>query len=367
LVAKEFHVSRDTIRKGRYELETGMPIEDAFHLRGRKKVEEKLPHLLNDMKEIVDSQSQTDPNFKTTRLFTRLTVGEIRKQLIEKGYTEEELPSNQTLNTKVNELGYHLKKVKKTKPLKKVKETDDIFGNIQEVKETYLGQKNAVLLSIDTKDRVKVGPFSRGGQNRVLTQTVDHDFGNEFLTPFGILDTTNDHLELFFTESKVTADFMIDALETYWQQEGFKEDGVDTLVIYADNGPENSSRRTQYMKRIIEFSAKQDVKVVLAYYPPYHSKYNPVERAWGVLENHWNGDILDSKETVFKFAQSMTWKGNHPHVTCVNESYETGIKVPKKVMAVYEKMIHRAKGIGKWFVEMNPEDCQQVLEMSMKV
>jgi len=109
LVAKEFHVSRDTKRKGRYELETGMPIEDAFHLNGRKKVEEKLPHLLNDMKEIVDCQSQTDPNFKTTRLFTRLTVGENRKQLIEKGYTEEELPSNQTLNTRVNELGYHLK------------------------------------------------------------------------------------------------------------------------------------------------------------------------------------------------------------------------------------------------------------------
>jgi len=190
----------------------------------------------------------------------------------------------------------------------KIKETDDIFENIRDVKETYLGQKNAVCLSIDTKDRVKVGPFSRGGQNSVLTQTVDHDFGNEFLTPFGILDTTNDHLELFFTESKVTADFMIDALETYWQQQSFKEDGVDTLVIYADNGPENSSRRTQYMKRIIEFSAKQDVKVVLAYYPPYHSKYNPVERAWGVLESHWNGDILDSKETVFKFAQSMTWK-----------------------------------------------------------
>ncbi len=63
----------------------------------------------------------------------------------------------------------------------------------------------------------------------------------------------------------------------------------------------------------------------------------------------------------------MTWKGKHPHVTCVNESYETGIKVPKKVMADYVKMIHQAKGIEKWFVEINPEDCQQVLEMSMKV
>ena len=91
IVAKEFHVSRDTIRKGINELKTGVPIKDNFHARGRKKVEDKLPNLLQDIKGIVDGQSQTDPNFKTTRLFTRLTVKEIRKQLIQKGYSEEEL------------------------------------------------------------------------------------------------------------------------------------------------------------------------------------------------------------------------------------------------------------------------------------
>lgn len=66
------------------------------------------------------------------------------------------------------------------------------------------------------------------------------------------------------------------------------------------------------MKRIIEFSAKNDVKVILSYYQPYHSKYNPVERVWGVLEKHWNGDILDSRETILKFAKTMPWKGKKP-------------------------------------------------------
>lgn len=95
-VAKEFQVSRDTIRKGRCELKTGIPFEDAFHARGRKKVEERLPNLIQDIKDIVDGQSQTDPSFNTTRLFTRLTVAEIRKQLIkQKGYTEEALPTYQ--------------------------------------------------------------------------------------------------------------------------------------------------------------------------------------------------------------------------------------------------------------------------------
>lgn len=365
-VAEAFQVSRDTIRKGRYELETGVPFEDAFHARGRKKAEEQLPNLLSDIKAIVDSQSQTDPDFKTPRLFTRLTVVEIRKQLIAKGYTDEELPSNQTLNTKINLLGYQLKKVNKTKPLKKIKETDDIFENLKIVHDDCHHKSNVLRLSIDTKDRVKIGPFSRGGKSRSNIQAADHDFGNEFLTPFGILDVTNDHLELVFTQTKVTADFMIDSLEAYWLKQCVQSD-IDTLIINADNGPENNSRRTQFMKRIIEFSAKYDVKFKLAYYPPYHSKYNPVERAWGVLEQHWNGDILNSQEAVLGFAESMTWKGKNPCVTLVEEIYETGKKVEKKIMEEYEKMIDRAKGIEKWFVEINPQKCKGALKMGIKI
>lgn len=74
IVASEFNVSRDTIRKGRYELESGFKIVNAHNAKGRKKIEEKLPKLMDDIKDIVDSQSQTDPNFKSTRLFTRLTL-----------------------------------------------------------------------------------------------------------------------------------------------------------------------------------------------------------------------------------------------------------------------------------------------------
>ena len=86
-VAKMFNVSRDTIRKGTHELESGVRIIDAYNARGRKKAEEKLPDLLKDIKDIVDCQSQTDPSFKTTRLYTRLTVHEVRNQLVQiKGY-----------------------------------------------------------------------------------------------------------------------------------------------------------------------------------------------------------------------------------------------------------------------------------------
>ncbi|MCY9669233.1 ISAzo13 family transposase [Paenibacillus alginolyticus] len=297
IVSKIFKTSRNTINKGFLELESGIPINDNFSARGRHLAEEKLPNLLEDLKSIIDPQSQTDPSFKSVRLFTRLTVKEIRKKLIqEKNYTEKELPTNQTLNTKVNQLGYTLKKVRKVKPMKKIEQTDVIFENLNRVHEAYGDKDNAVRISVDTKDRVKIGDFSRGGYNRALVKAADHDFSNEFVTPFGIYDVTKDAIDLSFTKSKVTADFMVDAIEKYWMESDYHLT-KDTLILNADNGPENSSRRIQFLKRIVEFSARYNVKIILAYYPPYHSKYNPIERIWGRLEQHWNGDLLSNLDS----------------------------------------------------------------------
>lgn len=366
IVAKEFNVSRDTIRKGTHELESGVTIIDAYNARGRKKVEEKLPNLLDDIKYIVDCQSQTDPSFRTTRLYTRLTVQEVMTQLVQtKGYRIEELPTLQTLNTKINNMGYTLKKVMKTKPLKKIPETDMIFENVNRVRDKYENDMKTVMISIDTKDRVKIGNFSRNGKCRYMVEAADHDFGGEFITPFGILDLTDNIVELKFTESKATADFMVDSIQDFWTKKRYQE-SKKRLVIFADNGPENSSRRTQFMKRIIEFSAKNDVEVILAYYPPYHSKYNPIERVWGVLEKHWNGDILDSRETTLKFAGTMTWSGNNPVIDLVEKVYENGKKVKKATMKIYEKMIERAGSIGKWFVTITSEKCKDALNMGNK-
>ena len=112
--------NRATIRKGARELASGFAIVDAFALRGRKRAEEHLPHLLADLRAIVDGQSQADPRFRTNRLYTRLTAAEVRRQLIaQKGYTDEELPTVQTIGAKLNALGYTLRAVAKTQPQKR--------------------------------------------------------------------------------------------------------------------------------------------------------------------------------------------------------------------------------------------------------
>jgi hypothetical protein len=127
LVNEHFAIDFKTLQKGMEELESGNCIIDAFDKRGRKGVEAYLPNILHDIKNIVDSESQTDPRFEDNRLFTRLTPENIKTQLHKKGYKLEELPTNQTIYNKVYELGYSFSTIQKTKPLKKIAETDAIF------------------------------------------------------------------------------------------------------------------------------------------------------------------------------------------------------------------------------------------------
>jgi Rhodopirellula transposase DDE domain len=117
---RELGWDRGTIRKGARELASGFAIVDAFALRGRKPAEAHLPELLADITAIVDGQSQTDPSFRTARLYTRLTAAEVRRQLIaQKGYTDAQLPTVQTIGAKLNALGYHPATVAKSKPQKR--------------------------------------------------------------------------------------------------------------------------------------------------------------------------------------------------------------------------------------------------------
>jgi len=119
LASKELGWCRDTIRKGRCELENGIAIVDNFAARGRKRTEEKLPNFLSDIRAIADEQSQTDPSFQSTRLYTRMSARAVRQALIDqKGYTNDELPGEETIRVRLNELGYTLRAVQKSRPQK---------------------------------------------------------------------------------------------------------------------------------------------------------------------------------------------------------------------------------------------------------
>ena len=148
----------------------------------------------------------------------------------------------------------------------------------------------------------------------------------------------------------------------YWQINAERFSHIHTILLNADNGPECNSRRTQFIKRICEFAQDNNLTVKLVYYPPYHSKYNPIERVWGGLEQHWNGDILDTKETVLKFAQNFVWAGKQATAKVWEQEYETGKKLSIKAMKLHEMAIDRLnETIGKWFVTIDPIKVKKVL------
>ena len=161
-------------------------------------------------------------------------------------------------------------------------------------------------------------------------------------------------LWLSLVSSKLTADAIVDCLEAWWRQVKTQFPHIRCWLINADNGPENHSRRTQFMARLVALAQREQITIHLAYYPPYHSKYNPVERTFGWLEQHWRGHLLDSVETVTRFAHSLTFKGKQPTVNLVSQTYHTGVKLTQKDMAELEKKLHRLPGLEKWFVEINP-------------
>ena len=210
-------------------------------------------------------------------------------------------------------------------------------------------------MSVDTKATVKVGPFSRGGKSRVPVQAADHDFQPEAtVTPVGLFLPEYDELYLYGVTSRVTSDCLVDRLEAWWATVRERFAHITTLVLNLDNGPENHSRRTQFMGRLVAFTLATGLTVRLAYYPPYHSKYNPIERCWGILETHWNGALLDSVEAVLGFAGTMRWKGKTPVVQVVTTTYQTGVALTKEAMAEVEKQLARLVGLEKWFVDIVP-------------
>ena len=210
-------------------------------------------------------------------------------------------------------------------------------------------------ISMDAKAIVKVGPFARGGKSRIQVEAADHDFQPlATVTPVGIFLPTLDELFVYGVTSKVTSDCLVDRLAQWWEAVRERFTQITTLVINLDNGPENHSRRTQFMQRMVQFVQQYRITVRLAYYPPYHSKYNPIERCWGILENHWNGTLLDSLDTVLQCARTMTWNGKHPIVELVTTTYQTGVKLTQEAMAAVETQIERLPALGKWFVDIVP-------------
>src|SRR3954469_8034105 len=175
---------------------------------------------------------------------------------------------------------------------------------------------------------------SAGGKTRTdadgeVAKGWDHDPPAKLkLVPFGILMVASGALTLIFG-SRETSDAWVDALRMWWGLVKADLGHIKRLVIYLDNGPKNSGRRTQFLRRIIEFADWSGLEIHLVYYPAYHSKYNPIEHCWGVLEQKWGGTLLNSLKVILQEARRMTWKGHPPVVKRLHGDYPTGRRLTR--------------------------------------
>jgi len=172
--------------------------------------------------------------------------------------------------------------------------------------------------------------------------------------PSGIFEPANEFLSIIFGTSIETSDFIVDCLDQWWEENKGRHSLIKELVINLDNGPHINSRRTQFIKRMTEFVDKTGLILRLIYYPPYHSKYNPIERCWGILEEHWNGTLLSSSEKALEWAGTRTWNGVRPVVHLLDAIYQKGVTLTKEAIKIYEDRIERSETLPMWDVTIKP-------------
>jgi hypothetical protein len=299
--------------------------------------------------------TQSERCHQHTKGYVKITAKRIKSDLIsEKSYKTADF-SIGTINNVLNRLGYTLKKVRKTLPLKRIEQTDDIFNNVSfHRKKKSIG---TLKLSIDVKDKVRVGELSRKGYHRNKTDVcaLDKDqHWDETLVPFGILDIESAKTTVILGNSNETSDFIVDGLEKWYELEKENLQLIHTLEIYSDNGPAVHSNRTQFINRMMEFSCITNLNIHLIYYPPYHSKYNPIERVWAAVEQYWNGTILSSVDKVVNTIQNVKWKNVNLKAIFMNKEYQKGITLSDKEMKEREAFLVRNPELEKWDVWIKP-------------
>ena len=215
-------------------------------------------------------------------------------------------------------------------------------------------------VSMDCKATVNIGAFSRGGSTRGDHKASDHDLGcPEKYIPCGIVDEDTGPLSVTFGSSYKPSDCIVETLAAWWQGLSPTEQGaIDRVQITMDNGSESSGVRTPFLQCMVPWVDTIGKPIQLLYDPPYHSKYNPIERCRGMMEWHWHGAQLIDAETMLEWAKRMTWKGVHPVVELSRKVYDKGVSLSKAAMRAVEARLERNRLLPKWDILIHPASAE---------
>lgn len=246
--------------------------------------------------------------------------------------------------------------MKKSLVIEKIPETNAIFENVNDVMEAVVeaNDESIAVISIDDKATKKIGKLSDNGKTWSNEKALDHDIIFEYsMKPFGILDILTNETFVTCTPYCSTSEFKVNCIREYITQKN-KKNKIKKLVIFLDNGPENSGKRKLWLKKLVDLSIEYKIVIELVYYPPYHSKYNKIERFWARLQMYWNDIVMDSIEKLDKSLNTVTWKGIKCRGNICFEEYKKGKEVSNEEMKTADLHIIREDGLEKWSIVITP-------------
>ena len=268
-------------------------------------------------------------------LWTNLTLIQIREKL--KLYCIS--VSCPTIKKLLKLCGYVKRKMNKCKTLKEVANRNEQFEYIAKIKQEFTDNQLPVL-SIDSKKKEYLGNFYREGKVfcQVAPEVNDHDFNsfaNGIAIPHGIYDLEQNTCYLSIGTSYDTAEFVADNIDYHWNT-SIKEHYPDAkkMLILCDGGGSNNSNYYVVKEQFQLLSERLQMEIVVAHYPPYCSKWNPIEhRAFSFISKKWQGVIFDNYDIIRDLAEQTTTKTGFSVKAIINtKEYEKGRKATDKFM-----------------------------------
>ena len=297
---------------------------------GRKMKEIESPELLPALNKIVDNHKAGCP-IKGQK-WTYLTASEIVRILADQGIKV----CKKVVKRLLKKMGIGRRKLSKNQVMKEVENRDEQFKIINSFKSYYLSRNYAVL-SIDSKKKELLGPFYRPGTLYAEKQVkcYDHDypsFATGKVVPYGIYDVGRNEGYVRLGQCADTAEFSVSCLRNYWKKYGSKiYDNNNPILILADGGGSNGSRNKLFKQELQDWADEENLKIRVCHYPPYCSKYNPIEhRLFPGITNALKGVMLDSVDTMIDLINErtkLTTSKLKVFVDHTNEVFKKGVKV----------------------------------------
>ena len=316
--ATVFGWARRTGMLGRHALRTGLTCVDNTAARGQRPPAEQRPQWAEDRRSLAAPHRPVAPKCPSSCCSTRRTAQAMRQALSDTQSGHEGLwPCAHTSGHIRNRLGYRVRRVHKAKPVKRVRAPEALCDHVHREQQASDAREDAVRIAMDTKATLHIGAFSRGGQSRgrAAIQAWDQDRRPKAkLVPWGLLEGLGGLLTILCGTSRDTSALLAAGLPPWWNLSQDPSLPMRHLVIDLANGPQQASVRTQCMQRRGECADRHALAIVWVSYPPYPSKYTPIERGWGILEAHGHGTFLETVDTVWHWARTMTWQAVHPSV-----------------------------------------------------